>query len=35
MNLLLAEIAGTSTKKLDRLVPELVLRSSTAAPPKL
>jgi DNA-binding LacI/PurR family transcriptional regulator len=35
MNLLLAEIAGTSTKKLERLVPELVLRSSTAAPPKL
>jgi DNA-binding LacI/PurR family transcriptional regulator len=35
MNLLLAEISGTSTKKLERLVPELVLRSSTAAPPKL
>jgi DNA-binding LacI/PurR family transcriptional regulator len=35
MNLLLSEIAGTSTKKLERLIPDLVLRSSTAAPPKL
>ena len=35
MNLLLSEIAGTSTKKLERLVPELILRSSTGAPPKL
>ena len=35
MNLLLAEISGTSTKKLDRLIPDLIVRSSTAAPPKL
>jgi DNA-binding LacI/PurR family transcriptional regulator len=35
MNLLLSEISGTVTKKLDRLVPELIQRSSTAAPPKL
>ncbi len=35
MNLLLAEISGTSTKKLDRLIPELIQRGSTAAPPKL
>jgi DNA-binding LacI/PurR family transcriptional regulator len=35
MNLLLSEISGTSTKKLDRLIPELVLRGSTAAPSKL
>ncbi|MEY4410052.1 MAG: hypothetical protein RLZ99_525 [Actinomycetota bacterium] len=35
MNLLLAEISGTSTKKLDRLIPELILRGSTAAVPKL
>ena len=35
MNLLLSEIAGTATKKLDRLIPELVLRASTTAPPKL
>jgi DNA-binding LacI/PurR family transcriptional regulator len=35
MNLLLSEISGTATKKLDRLVPELIQRSSTAAPPKL
>ena len=35
MNLLLSEIAGASTKKLDRLIPELVLRASTTAPPKL
>jgi hypothetical protein len=33
--LLLSEISGTVTKKLDRLVPELIQRSSTAAPPKL
>jgi DNA-binding LacI/PurR family transcriptional regulator len=30
MQLLLLEIKGTSYKKLDRLVPELVVRSSTA-----
>lgn len=35
MNLLLSEISGTSTKKLDRLIPELIKRGSTAAPPKL
>jgi DNA-binding LacI/PurR family transcriptional regulator len=35
MNLLLSEISGTSTKKLDRLIPELIQRGSTAAPPKL
>ena len=35
MNLLLAEISGTSTKKLDRLIPDLIVRGSTAAPPKL
>lgn len=35
MNLLLSEISGTSTKKLDRLIPELIERGSTAAPPKL
>ena len=35
MNLLLSEISGTSTKKLDRLIPDLIVRGSTAAPPKL
>jgi DNA-binding LacI/PurR family transcriptional regulator len=35
MNLLLSEISGTSTKKLDRLIPELIRRGSTAAVPKL
>ncbi len=35
MNLLLSEISGISTKKLDRLIPELIKRGSTAAPPKL
>jgi DNA-binding LacI/PurR family transcriptional regulator len=35
MNLLLSEIAGRSTRKLDRLIPELVLRASTTTPPKL
>ncbi len=35
MNLLLSEISGTSTKKLDRLIPELIKRGSTAAVPKL
>ncbi len=35
MTLLLSEISGTSTKKLDRLIPELIKRGSTAAPPKL
>ena len=35
MTLLLSEISGTSTKKLDRLIPELIKRGSTAAVPKL
>lgn len=35
MTLLLSEISGTSTKKLDSLIPELIKRGSTAAPPKL
>lgn len=32
MELLMAEIAGQTTKKMDRLIPNLILRSSTAAP---
>lgn len=32
MSLLLEEIAGKATKKLDRIVPELVVRKSTAMP---
>lgn len=35
MKLLLSEISGSATIKLDRLVPELVRRGSTAAPSKL
>jgi DNA-binding LacI/PurR family transcriptional regulator len=35
MNLLLEEIAGKATKKMDRLIPDLVLRASTAPVPKL
>lgn len=32
MELLLAEIAGKTEKKLDRLIPELIIRSTTAKP---
>lgn len=33
MSLLLQELEGTTIKKTDRLIPELVLRESTQAPP--
>ena len=34
MQLLLTEIAGKASKKLDRLVPQLVVRESTSKPPQ-
>lgn len=35
MELLMAEIAGKPTKKMERLIPDLILRESTASPREL